>query len=65
MVAEDFCDTECEVCGGDSVVECTVEVDADDFWDEDGDWLAEHGGFCFDATDAPAYDSEAVDHGGV
>ena len=32
---------------------------------EHRDWLAEHGGFCFDAAHAPAQHAKAVDHGGV
>jgi hypothetical protein len=64
-LAEEFGDAEDEVGGGDAGGEFAGEVDADDFWDEEGDGLAEHAGFGFDAADAPADDAEAVDHGGV
>ena len=40
-------------------------MDADDFRDEEGDGLAEHAGFRFDAADAPADHAESIDHGGV
>ena len=38
------------------------ELEADDFGEEHRLRLAEHGGFGFDAADAPAEDGEAVDH---
>ena len=63
--AEDFGDAEGEVGGGDPFGEFAVEIDADDFRDEEGDWLAEHAGFRFDAAHAPSDDPEAVDHGRV
>ena len=63
--AEDFGDAEGEVGGGDAFGEVAVEADADDFGNEEGDGLAEHSCFSFDAADAPTDDAEAVDHGGV
>jgi hypothetical protein len=39
-----------------------VEVNADDFGDEEGDGLAEHAGLGLNPADAPADDAEAVDH---
>ena len=42
-----------------------VELEADDFGDQHGDGLAQHGGFRLDAADAPAQHGQAVDHGGV
>ena len=42
-----------------------VEVEADDFGDQHGLGLAEHGSFCLNAANAPAQNSKAVDHGGV
>ena len=65
MGAEHFGDAQGEVGGGDALGELAVEVDADDFRDEEGDRLAEHAGFGLDAAHAPADDAEAVDHGGV
>jgi hypothetical protein len=41
------------------------ELEADDFGDQHGLRLAEHGGLGLDAADAPAEHAEAVDHGGV
>ena len=41
------------------------KFEADDGGNEHGERLAEHGGFRFNAADAPAEDAEAVDHGGV
>ena len=43
----------------------SVQPEADDFGNQHGRWLAEHGGFRLDATDAPAEHAKAIDHGGV
>ncbi len=42
-----------------------MKTEADDFRNQHGRRLAEHGGFRFDAADAPAENAEGVDHGGV
>ena len=42
-----------------------MELEADDFGNQHGEGLAEHGGFGLDPADAPAEDAEAIDHGGV
>ena len=65
VFAEDFRDAEGEVSGGDAFCQSAVQIDADDFGDEESNRLAEHAGFCLDAAHAPADDAEAVDHGGV
>src|ERR1043165_4329277 len=64
-LAEDFREAEGHVGGGDAGGELAGEVDADDLGGLEGDGLAEHAGFGFDAAHAPADDAEAVDHGGV
>ena len=46
-------------------LQLAVQAEADDLRNQHGDRLAEHGGFGFDAADAPAQHAEAVDHGGV
>ena len=65
VLAQGFGDGEDEVGGGGAFLELAGEAEADDLGDEHGDGLAEHGGLCLDAADAPAEDAEAVDHGGV
>ena len=65
VLAQHLGDGEDEVGGGGAFAELAGELEADDLRDEHGDGLAEHGGFGFDAADAPAEDAEAVDHGGV
>ena len=42
-----------------------MKFEADDFGNQHGKRLAEHGGFCFNAADAPTEDAEGIDHGGV
>src|SRR5215467_8312262 len=42
-----------------------MELEAHDRRNQHRERLAEHGGFRFDAADAPAEDAEAVYHGGV
>ena len=41
------------------------QFEADNFGDQHGDGLAQHGGLSLDPADAPAQDRHAVDHGGV
>ncbi len=43
----------------------TRQLEADDLWNQHGDRLTEHRGFCFDTADAPTKNAQAVDHGGV
>ena len=40
-------------------------MNSDDFRGEEIDRLSKHSCFCFDAADAPSYDPETIDHGGV
>ena len=61
-LAEDFGEAEGEVGGGDAFAEAASEVDADDFGRLEVNRLAEHACFGFDATHAPAYDADTVDH---
>lgn len=42
-----------------------METEANNFGEDHGDGLAEHNRFGFDTTNAPADDSQAVDHCGV
>ena len=41
------------------------ELEADHLRNQHGDRLAQHGGFGFDAADAPAQHAQTIDHGGV
>ena len=65
VLAQGFGDGEDEIGGGGAFAELAGEAEADDLGHEHGDGLAEHGGLCLDAADAPAEDAETVDHGGV
>ena len=63
--AQHLGDGENEIGGGRAFAELAVQLEADDFGNQHRGRLAEHGGFGFDAADAPAEDAEPVDHGGV
>jgi hypothetical protein len=63
--AQHFCHGEDKVGRGRAFLEFARQLEANDLRDQHGYWLAEHGGFSFNAADAPAEDAEAVDHGGV
>ena len=65
LFAQHLDDGENEVCRGDAFLELAGQFEADDFRHQHRLRLAEHGGFSFDAADAPAEDGEAVDHGRV
>ena len=65
MLAEHVGDGEDHVGGGDAFRNGSGELEADDARHEHGDRLAEHGGFGFDAADAPAEHAQTVDGGGV
>ena len=65
VLAEHVGDGEDHVGGGDAFRNGTGELEADDARHEHGDRLAEHGGFGFDAADAPAEHAQTVDGGGV
>lgn len=58
-------DMERQVRGGHSFTEFPRHVDAHYFRHQEGDRLAEHAGFRFNAAHAPAHDADAVDHRGV
>ena len=63
--AQHLRDGEDEVGGRGAFGQAAVQFEADDGGNQHGERLAEHGGFRFNAADAPAEDAEAVDHGGV
>ena len=65
VLAQHLGDGENEVGGGGAFAQASGELHADDQRNQHGDRLAEHGGFGFDAADAPAENAEAVDHRGV
>jgi hypothetical protein len=65
LLAQHLHDGQHQVGGGDAFLECAGQAEADDFRQQHGDRLAEHGGFGLDAADAPAENGQAVDHGGV
>ena len=44
---------------------CARQLEADDFWDQHGNRLAEHGRFRLDSTNAPTENSCTVHHGCV
>src|SRR5690606_13806412 len=54
-----------EVGRGHAFLDLAGQAEADDFRQQHGNRLAEHGRFSFDAADAPAQNAKAVDHGGV
>ena len=65
LLAQHLGDGQHEIGGGDAFAQLAGQLEADDFGDQHGDRLAEHGRFRLDAADAPAQHREAVDHGGV
>ena len=65
FLAQHFRDGEDEIGGRGAFGQSAVQFEADDFGNQHRERLAEHGGFRFDAADAPAEDAEAVDHRGV
>ena len=65
FLAQHFGDGEDEIGGGRAFAEFAVQAEADDFGNQHRRRLAEHGGFRFDAADAPAEDAERVHHRGV
>jgi hypothetical protein len=65
LLAQHLRDGQHQVGGGDAFLDLAGQAEADDFRQQHGDRLAEHGGFGLDAADAPAENAQAVDHGGV
>ena len=63
--AEELGDMEGEVGRGDAFAESVGEVHAHNLGSQEINGLAEHSRLGFDATHAPADDTEAVDHGRV
>ncbi len=57
------CQHEVGRCG--AFCHLAVKTEADDFRDQHGDWLTQHGCFGFNAANAPTEHGEAVDHGRV
>ena len=65
FLAEHFGDGEDEVGSCGAFRKASVKFETDDLGNQHGKWLAEHGGFRFNSTDAPAEYAESIDHGGV
>ena len=63
--AQHLRDGEDEVSGRGAFGQAAVKLEADDGGNQHRKRLAEHGGFRFDAANAPAENAEAVDHRGV
>ncbi len=63
--AQHLGDDQHEVGRGRALGQTAVQLEADHFGDEHRQRLAEHGGFRFNAADAPAENAQAVHHGGV
>ncbi len=65
VLAQHLGDGEDQVGGGRTFGELAVQPEPDDPWQQHRERLAEHDGFGLDAADAPAEDTEPVDHRGV
>ncbi|CAB4707443.1 unannotated protein [freshwater metagenome] len=65
MLAHHLGDREDQVGRGGALGQVAAQLEADHARDQHGDRLAEHRGLGLDAADAPADDTDAVDHGGV
>src|SRR5690606_28666688 len=65
LLAEHFGDGEDQVGRRTSFTQTAGETEADDFGNEHGDWLSQHGRLSLDAADAPPEHTQAVDHRGV
>ncbi len=65
LLAEHLRDGQHEIRGGRARGELADELEPDDLRDQQRHRLAEHGGFGFDPTDAPAEHAESVHHRGM
>ena len=65
MLAQQLRDGQGEVGGGDAGAKRAGQAHTGDDGCEQGNRLAEHGGFGFNATDAPAQNAHSVNHGGM
>ena len=65
QLAEHFNDFQHEVGRGYAFIQLAGQFEPDNFRDHHCDRLTEHGRFCLNATDTPAKDRQAIDHGGV
>src|SRR5699024_11663657 len=65
VLAEHIGDREHDVGRGHAGGDLAGELEADDARDAHRHGLAEHGGLCLAAADAPAEHTEAADHGRV
>ena len=65
FLAQHLRDGEHQVGGRGAFGQAAVQLEADHRGNQHRERLAEHGGFRFDAADAPAEHAEAIDHGGV
>ena len=63
--AQHFGDGQDEIGGRGAFAEFSVQPEANNFRNEHRRRLAKHGGFRFDASDAPAKHAQRIDHGGV
>src|SRR5699024_6568928 len=62
-IAQLFGDAQHQVRGQHAIAHLALELDADDLRKRNGDRQPDHDGLGFDATDAPAQNAQAVDHG--
>ncbi len=65
LLAQHLGDAQHKVGRGDAFIQLAGQLEADDFRNQHGNRLAEHGRFRLDAADAPAQNGKAIDHGGV
>ena len=65
FLAQHLCDRQHQIGGGCALAQAPVQAKTDNFRNEHRGRLAEHGGFGFDAANAPAEHTERVHHRGV
>ena len=65
MFTEHLHNSQGHIGSGHARVEIADQSDANNIGGKHVDWLSEHDGFCFNATDAPSENTQTVDHGGV
>ncbi len=65
LLAQHLGDGQDEVGRGRTFRQLAGQFEANNFGDQHRDRLAQHGGFGFDTTHAPAQNGQTVDHGGV
>ena len=65
LLAKDLGDGQHQIGGGAACPQLAGEAHTDDFRNQHGNGLAEHGRFRLDAADAPAQHRKPIDHGGM